>query len=54
MGTKVKEHHNLYFTCPHCNGDDIWLVPPCLGEKSFYICDKCVKQIEPIRKTQGE
>jgi predicted RNA-binding Zn-ribbon protein involved in translation (DUF1610 family) len=48
------EHHNPFFACPKCGGDDVYLVPPSFGDAGFYICQTCEVQITPVPKPKKE
>lgn len=43
--SKAAQHHNPYLRCPYCLGDDVYLVPPSMGDKGIYFCWDCSKQI---------
>ena len=41
----ASEHHNPYLRCPYCQGDDVYLVPPSVGDPGIYFCSACGKLI---------
>lgn len=45
-----KRNKNPYFYCPDCGRDDISLIPPSLGEPSFFVCADCNKQVVALMK----
>jgi hypothetical protein len=48
--TKFQDHHNPYMCCPFCSGDDVWMVPPSLGQPGIYYCSDCITSITPVSK----
>jgi hypothetical protein len=49
-----KQHHNPYYKCPLCQGDNVALCPPAMGESGMYVCLDCVKQIKPVVKEKQQ